>query len=122
MLVYRVATAERMPYGVPGGPYNGPETDEWQKDMAWAHSNRDHPNPYDDGGLHGILDDEFCAFASMELLTSWFKDWLDKLHEAGYLKHVYDVPDEHVRFGEKQVVAKLKLGALVRTEPILVAA
>lgn len=118
MLVYRVAHSGQMNNGYPGGPYNGNGAD-WADDLNEAHANAEHPTPWEDRGLSRIYDSEFCCLSSIEGLRSWFDGWLETLQDYGYLIHVYDVPEEFVRIGTRQTLAKLAMGTLVRTEPCI---
>jgi hypothetical protein len=118
MLVYRVAHPKHFIEGQPAGPYvygNWP-SEPWTHEMGEAHRDDGHPVPWRDG-YSCRKDEEFCAFESMMALNQWFEGWTEKLHESGYLVHVYDVPDEHVRTGGIQVLAEIRCGSLVRTEP-----
>jgi hypothetical protein len=118
VLVFRVATTKRSNGGsIPAGPYIGRSHLDFENDMASDHTDECHPSPINDG-LGWPTSDEYCGFSAISDLTEWFGGWLGQLSDAGYLMHVYDVPDEHVRQGHYQVLAKLELGTLVRTEPL----
>jgi hypothetical protein len=118
MLVYRVANGERTYRGFPAGPYCS-RTEEWEEDMAFSHNDPRHPSPDLEEDLRGVARAEFCGFESMAHLNAWFEGWLHHLDSAGYLVHVYEVPDDRVRFGIHQVVAQLEEGRLLETIPCI---
>lgn len=120
MLVYRIAHPDHLIEGYPAGPYASGDwpRESWKTDMGWAHANADHPTPVSDG-YYSMQDEEFCAFDSTAALAKWFDGWLEEMHKSGYLQYVYDVPEYRVRAGGIQVLAELRCGSLVTTEPCI---
>jgi hypothetical protein len=118
MLVYRVAHATEKRYGFPMGPYNGavPVMKDDEK-INWAHQDDNHPSPRMDGVSISV--DEYCGLASMERLRDWFDGWLGILGAQGFRIFVYEVPENLVKQGRKQLVFPLAEAKLVRTEPCI---
>lgn len=103
MLVYRV---EHAKHG--HGPYRSSEMVnegcvKLSKELMDAFSLDTHPVPCLDG-IHDLDSEEYCGFESLYQLHDWFGRYLQDLHIAGYHVAVFDVPENTVRKGNKQVV------------------
>ncbi|MHC4371273.1 MAG: hypothetical protein ACYSW8_26975 [Planctomycetota bacterium] len=107
--VYRV---EHIAYR--HGPYNSSRTlfkNDGCRQLAhklgtefdWDHN---PPPPYDGIKDHG--DDHYCGFASLDDLFIWFNRWLEDLQENDYHVTVFEVEDEDVLKGRKQVMFRRK--------------
>ena len=77
-------------------------------EFASGAQNDPHPSPYSDG-LPAMLDEERCAFPSVEALRAWFghAEVIEQLREGGFYVNTYhvaviEVPEEHVRHGGRQ--------------------
>jgi len=96
-VIYRVADDHGL------GPYQNP-------DLSWgllsSHNDPHHPGPHQDKGIkRRPQDNEFCGFATMEDLHSWFSD--DELAELE--KHGYSIVKEAgyvTAIGNKQILFK----------------
>lgn len=63
-----------------------------------------YPNPSHDG-LGYIYPAEVCGFRSLRQMHKWFSpDDIRLLMRYGYKLVVYDVDEENIRFGRKQIV------------------
>lgn len=102
-IIYRVENSEAR------GPYTG------IGDMSlWTDSNHTdaaHPCPNDDSMPwdwnfnHERISDARCGFESLKALTAWFNPQeLTKLKELGYRIRAYQVPEDAVIRGKKQIV------------------
>lgn len=92
--------------------------DEYGTSINIAHSDCSHPNPRADFG-HWIMSYEQCAFDSIEKLLVWFDEqWIDILHDAGYMLCEYEVPDLCVRVGNFQVVYDADKARLIHKERV----
>lgn len=85
----------------------GPYQDDLREHLGEMFSHHDssgaHPRPINDG-IHSLSTQEYCGFASMELLRGWFKGHKRALSRAGFNVAVYRVPPPLVRFGRRQLV------------------
>lgn len=92
MLVFRVEDANGM------GPYqdSSANTDCWT--LCADHADMFHPSPLRDSKLRGISPDEFCALDSPEALLRWFRGWLERLAEFGFVVTIYNA--RYARVGE----------------------
>jgi hypothetical protein len=110
MIIYRVEGPDGIgPYQTlkPDWSSREPELIDLADAVAREHSDcPDHPSPCFDGIGHLRDEHEICGFSSPDDLKTWFAGWLRKLHRAGYVVAVYDVPDHGVRHGGHQVVFK----------------
>lgn len=120
-----------MPIGVPAGPYLAKSyLDDWDSDLyddllevsdtlnfenASQSENLDHEPPPCRDGLGNIYDYEVCGFTDLDALFSWFRVGMDKMRAAGFLLHVYDVDEDYMRKGNKQVVFDPSGATLVDT-------
>lgn len=90
---------------------------------SWTWSRR--PPPADDLGLAGKwlrLDDAHFGFASVEQLKRWFDPTdpdIEVLTGEGYEVVTYEVPDEAVILGHKQLVFTKHLAAEVDSVPLV---
>jgi hypothetical protein len=105
VIVYRVEHA-----GYREGPYNpewAPEVHKGGDSMSWAHTGRTNtPGPRRDMGeadFFRLSSRHFFGFKTREALDRWFCGWKRVLHAAGYLIAAYEVPEEHVIFGKRQL-------------------
>ena len=73
-----------------------------------------HPTPSQDG-LDYMEDDEYCAFATLESLLQWFRNWAEELDQNGFRIKVFNVPAEEVKVGGHQVLFKRKGRRAVKT-------
>ncbi len=92
-IIYRIENADKL------GPYQSNGRDR----LTDRHYNSaECPSPHCDGiNFHTYV--HYSAFASIEQLTAWFGDVLDILKKEGYSIAVYEVLNEAVLFGCKQV-------------------
>jgi len=105
--IYKVFRVEHFETGI--GPYTDKGTIDFHLglDLIRAHNNsQDHPGPVQEG-LGELL--ESCeeyrfGFEDLESLRTWFSGWIERLHAAGYLIAVYEVPATWVIFGSKQCI------------------
>lgn len=111
MLVYRVAhsTIVASPQGCPLGPYKArvqPELDGRIRvelnEMAWAHTNPEHPSPNEDDITVNL--NNVCGFASTATLREWFNGYLDLLYRGEFRVFAYDVPKRSVWPGHIQLM------------------
>jgi hypothetical protein len=111
MLVYRVAHPNIITKssGSAAGPYAARTQLDLDKgvrreldEMAWRHTNDEHPNPTADGIV--IIDGNLCGFASVTLLRTWFRGSLDLLDRGHFRVFVYDVPKRGVQYGHIQLM------------------
>ena len=109
MLVYRVAHPTIKERDYPLGPYRArsqPEVEAGLRvelnNMAWAHTNKEHPSPSEDG--ISINTDNVCGFASLTTLRKWFRGNRDLLYRGQFRVFVYDVPKRCVRQGRIQLM------------------
>lgn len=86
------------------GPYAATADSKVLQHMNAVHSGDDHPDPADDPMLDGIYPDEYCGFATLCDLETWFAGYEDTLADAGYIIAVYTMPLQSVRYGAGQVV------------------
>jgi len=97
MLVYRVQNADNI------GPYHAGYGYTW---MTRDHATTErHPSPYEDGMDDFRLYSEMrCGFDSLAKLRTWFcNEELSNLGELGFRIVVWDVADDAVIRGHKQV-------------------
>lgn len=111
MIVYRVEDEHgNGPYVARVRGYNGPRTRAAERlgrllrdQHGWG--DHDHPSPAEDGiAVPEHRDTYVCGFASLDQATQWFAGWGERLYTGGYDLMAYDVPDEHVRVGDRQVM------------------
>lgn len=129
MLFYRIARPCSHPLLAdhpPLGPYQTTfscKSDPFEyniiRDMVDEHcSDWDgHPIPSNDS-LGEFFYDEYCGFRDMESLESWFRDWLYKLSLIGFRLYVYKVPEDCIRHGEYQSLAKIRESKLLFSSEI----
>lgn len=116
MLIYRI---EHPVNG--NGPYkqtkeNAPRN-EYGESINNVHGgDPTHPAPFSDFG-HMIMWYEKCGFESIDKLLVWFEsEWIDILHDLGYLLCIYEVPDLCVHIGNFQVVYDHDKAVLIHKE------
>ena len=79
------------------------------------HDTKYHPGPCQDGGLEHIYPTEVCGFRSLRQMHKWFSpDDIKLMMRYRYKLVVYDIDEEDIRFGRKQVVFKKKEAKPVR--------
>lgn len=105
------------------GPYRSiPQTDAEQEarrtllDAGHDWSDEAHPSPRDDG-LYWPEEDEFCGFATLTDLRTWFDGLLDALSAGGFRLFHYQLEPDDIRMGGKQA-----LGRISAYDPICVEA
>lgn len=111
MLVYRIQDA----FG--DGPYNN---DGQVPGLGDAHTDGGiHPPPDMDGIEYSWDWDEYvCGFGSMPAMLWWFDGWLDKLHYHYHALTIWEVDEEYVREGRKQVMFNRDMADLIETVPL----
>jgi hypothetical protein len=106
VIVYRIETDQGY------GPYvwGNPLTQRQERvrtEIINAHNDgpswTNHPTPQEDG-LGRIANDEYCCFTSKRALRTWFKGFLQDLHDVGFFVHVYEVDRDDVRRGGHQAM------------------
>lgn len=115
MLVYRIAT-ETDGKKYPIGPYQwgGGEDLDY---MCQVHTDSKHPTPNRDG-LGWMEGHEFCGFKSMRSLNRWFNGFHEVLRNEGFKLYIYEVEQQFVRIGRRQVVFSLDYAKLVERKKI----
>lgn len=115
--VYRVEQPDGTgPYFDRYGDYHwGDRLDLMRSD----HSDDAHPSPRHDPMLGRIEIYEKSCFESLEQLTEWFKGWMVRLAEEGYVVSEYAVRQGLVRYGERQAVVYAKKAKYVRSLSLL---
>lgn len=84
------------------GPYSGCAMDEDDLSDYWGER---HPGPRSDGLDFPIHDSYFFGFKSMSQLLDWFLLWdIWKWKKKGFAVYRYQISDEYVRLGGKQLV------------------
>ena len=103
MLVYRVQLRTN-PYV---GPYryDYPELLGITYDWRFKGDAIRYPHPYIDGiDLDKVKSKHFFGFASVGDLHNWFAEAFAVLDRYGFTAVAYEVPDEHIMLGTKQLV------------------
>lgn len=80
--------------------------------MPVSYSNQ-HPDPSDDVLGGWVQPWEYCGFHSLQQLHWWFGDWFEELDAAGAVVRVFEVDEQYVRKGLRQVVFCLEEAVLV---------
>jgi hypothetical protein len=62
-----------------------------------------NPLPWEDG-LNRESEHLYCGFDSLISLLDWFIIWLDELEEYDYHVVVFNVADEDIQVGGKQIL------------------
>ncbi len=125
MLVYRV---EHEEYGI--GPYQIRHSGNVQKFLnrmgadhsAYGYKGDQHPMPAFDGIEDFDTDYDYCGFESMEALVKWFDGYLLGLARYGFVVRIYDVPDDEVQLGVKQLAFNKGYAEHIRTQSMCMAA
>ncbi len=116
-LVFRVETPEgRGPYNCAGHEVTVEEQD-LATEIAWAHSDWDHPPPNRDG-IGWIRDEEVCGFTARHKAREWFAEWADVLDEQGFVLSVYRVAADRIRAGFRQAVFEIDAATHVKSIPL----
>jgi hypothetical protein len=118
MMVYRVEDTSKHV-----GPYFSGQGSIQTPDLLQCfrqHNDEAHPVPADDGLDIGRIDlllfDWRFGFKSMAQLRRWFSEHeRELLARAGYRVVVYNVPDDEVRIGHRQVIFTPGNAHIVRT-------
>lgn len=84
-----------------------------------------HPVPCMDGipefdtlELKGLLDDRWvCGFDSLEKLQVWFEGWLDKLVSVGFLIYQFEVAENSLYKGQRQILFLKEEAKLITDNP-----
>lgn len=108
MLFYRVEMADGM------GPYRMSVVNPA---MSSAHTDMDHPTPWNEAKLGFRLDDEeVCGFTALVDAKRWFRGWGPDLAARGFELNVYEVDAFAVREGDYQsVIDRARLTNKLRT-------
>ena len=111
MRVYRVETDAGV------GPY---------ADWTWCSvvglplcDTEKQPGPGEDGMVGWTDGRHYFGFRDEHQLKDWFGEWLEALADAEFLVSVYDVPDEHVVHGSKQVAFVRDVAEHVESKHVL---
>lgn len=84
-----------------------------------------HPMPYEDGididhyAFDGRYDSWIYGFMDIEQAAEWFAGWENRLKKWGFVLKTYEVPDENIKVGAKQVAFNREAAVFVRKQPIL---
>lgn len=89
------------------GPYSG-ETDRLSA-MAKTHNSGGEfrhrtPVPEEDGICARVAPEDYFGFESLGALFEWFDGYAQSLHENGFFASVYEVDNEKVKRGKRQLV------------------
>lgn len=111
MIVYRVETKfSVIEAGQNFGPYSlHPEKEMMRSvgivwsDYPFDHHPAKHPEPEEDGIEAFTPGKMFCGFSCLASLHSWFKDARQALILGGFYIAHYDVPNEDIFIGGKQL-------------------
>ncbi len=96
MKVYRVEHRESQI-----GPYQGNAVDDSTLDYYWSSK---HPGPKEDG-IPDPQRTEHFGFKSVRQLLDWFLLWdIWAWKKQGFAVYKYDISDEYVRLGGRQLV------------------
>jgi hypothetical protein len=108
MKVYRVEHYDRRhgPYAASWDSMNN-ECQKLADVLRVTSTWEQHPPPDHDGILH-YNHQHHCGFASLDALFDWFEQWLEGLIECDYHIAVFEVDEDDVLIGEKQVMFKRK--------------
>lgn len=99
------------------GPYNGKiDCNMWQSVNHTAANGR--PNPYADNWI--ILEvTDYCGFKTLTQLKRWFtKKERSNLKKLGFVVKVFDISEDKVKLGDKQVVFKRDDAKLINSVAI----
>lgn len=78
-----------------------------------------HPPPSTDPGIdRPPFYEEICGFDSREKLDKWFHGFRGKLKAAGFVVNKYEVPEDAVVVGERQVIFDSDYAEFVGQEPL----
>lgn len=106
--IYRVEHYDRR-----HGPYQA----SWEKmnnrcreladklDREFKHDQ--HPPPSSDG-IFNFSKDHYCGFDSLQALFDWFERYLEELQDHDYHVAVFEVEDDDIKHGGKQVMFRRK--------------
>lgn len=104
MLVYRVEK-DHGTHTI--GPYQGYYDNETVRTLAYAleaaHNNDAHPMPKDDGFGENFNTHLIFGFIDKKQTEEWFAGFGKDLENAGFRISVYNVPEEDVAIGGRQV-------------------
>lgn len=90
-------------------------------EMSIKHSDSKHPEPFDDDmdSTENFTADYVCGFSSVSKAKQWFKGFRRLLDKKGFKLSVYEVPEEHVMRGRRQVVFKKDGAKLLKTKGLV---
>jgi hypothetical protein len=99
------------------GPYN---YNRHTIEMRRAHNgNWKTPSPYDDGLGNRMTGCMYFGFESEQAFRSWFGGWEAELDAAGYFLTEWEVEEEYVRRGGKQLVFERGRATKVRERKLV---
>lgn len=124
MRVYRIEL-KVLPINLSGskqslGPYWASNTERFgfknidnsEYENCWS-----NPTPEDDG--LPIRSNLFYGFKSTEQMLDWFDLHLKALHEGGCHLVIYEVPEEYVHFGQKQLSFELEKAQVISFQSLM---
>lgn len=115
MRVYRI---EKQGWG----PYSAPSRCESLVEMLYEYytfNKKQHPKPNEDGIEGWTEGRHIFGFANRRDLVRWFPYHIRRtLHKHGFALAVYEVEDEHVKRGGKQVAWAIAHGRLMERHDI----